>query len=106
LALYPVTDAHADFLRLNSANILDYLNDPDDAVGTSDLKLNIADDLKSDNHDLKTLNQASRHSQVLLQEASVQDELACIKKRRISATDVKSAQSRCPLSSDLPPPVH
>jgi hypothetical protein len=105
LALYPITDAHADLLRLTSSNILDYLNDPDDAVGTSDLKLNIADDLKPGNHDLKTSNHSSRHNQAFLQEASVRDGITCIKTKQISTTDVKSAQSCRPLSFDLPPPI-
>jgi hypothetical protein len=105
LALYPVTDAQTDFLRLNPSNILDYLNDPDDAVGISDLKLNIVDDLKPGNHDQKTSNHSSRHSQALLQEAAVKDGISSINTRQTSTTDVKSSQSCRPLSSDLPPPV-
>ena len=103
MALYPITDAYVDWLSLSSSSITDYLNDPDDAVSTTDLKLNDCDS--------KTLNHACGHNQTNSQQASLKKDTsevpskAAFKSIQISKIDIKSHQGCRPLSSDLSPPV-
>jgi hypothetical protein len=101
LALYPITDTCADYLSLSSpSDIVDYLNDPDDAVVTDDINLNIAVPRKPDNHELKISIRS------LSKQASMKYELGRrIEKTPILANDVKAPQNCRPLFSALPPPL-
>lgn len=100
-ALSPIADAYADSLFSPHFN-LHGQNEQEDPVVTD--KLNLKDDLSSNQKRKTSVNISRRNHTLLL--ASLKYEIACrIEKIQISAYDIKSSQMYPPVSSALPPPV-